>query len=171
MRITAIEHKAILNPVRSEERDLISAGRQLTVCLFAIVPLTLSGCLTTKNVQQRHEMHLGPDDGIAVIGLSGSAKILFWRGDFRNGVFKPDGFFPRGLSLATGQPYLVETVRQTTDFRRYGFESITVGGKVFGADCHGQIPVLSVKPGTVQYLGDFAVVQQGGRWILSLENS
>lgn len=150
-----------------------SIGRQdvfrfqrVSLGLAAMVLFAASGCVTTQNVTTTQALPSSSADGIAVIGLSGGARILFWSGEYRDGVFKPDGWFPRGLSLAGGQPYLVEKVRATNQAHRYGFESITLGRDTIGIGCNQPVPVLGVRNGAVQYFGDFSVARRGGRiWV------
>lgn len=106
------------------------------------------------------------NQGIVVIGLPNHAKALFWMGDFNGTTFVPDGFFPKGFELSTGEPYLVQLADQTTDRRRYSIDSLTIDGQTYGMDCGWHKPVFSVTAGQAQYYGDFSLVTGGDRLTL-----
>jgi hypothetical protein len=93
--------------------------------------------------------------------LKSEAKALFWMGDFKQARFKADGFFPKGMQLTSGEPYMVQKVPATAALRRYGLVSITVAQETLGFGCGQKLPVLSVKPGVVQYFGDFTLSHEG----------
>lgn len=129
-------------------------------CIF------ISSCLSTKNIDATKSFNLKPNEGIAIIGLDQGANALFWMGDFIDGKFKPDGVFPKGLSLVSGEPYIVQKAVATTNNRRYGMESINIGKDIFGYSCGQDLPVLSLKAGAVQYYGDFALEKKDGKLIV-----
>lgn len=139
----------------------MAARFRLIVGSFAASMFFVSGCVTTSNFNSVVDSSLKPNEGIVVIGLDDGAKGLFWMGDFTEGRFRADGFFPKGFSLATGEPYLVQRAEATTDRRRYGLESIVHGERVFGIPCDTELPVLSLKAGAVQYFGDFSIENNG----------
>lgn len=137
--------------------------KHLHTIALQLTCLLLAGCLSSSNLTKEVAPALKHDEGIAVIGLKSQANALFWLGDFKDGRFKADGFFPKGMRLLSGEPYLVQNATATAPDRRYGFVSMTVGEKTFGFGCGQELPLLTLKPGVAQYFGDFTLSDDGGK--------
>lgn len=132
----------------------------------AITCLSLTGCLSTQNIDKNKPVTLKANEGIAIIGLDQGAGGLFYMGDFANDKFTPDGFMPKGISLASGEPYIVQKALATTETRRYGMESINIGSEIFGFACGQELPVLSLNAGKIQYYGDFSLEKKDGKLVV-----
>lgn len=140
---------------------------RLTV--FFILCSVIGGCLSTQNIAVNGDVSLKSNEGIVVIGLDEGTKGLFWMGNYGNGTFIPDGFFPKGFSLVSGESYMVQKAEITTETRRYGLQTIERGKDIFGFGCEQELPVLSLKAGEVQYFGDFSLLKNGSN--LSVKHS
>lgn len=139
----------------------------VAVSMLIVSALGSAGCLSTKNIAPGAEVKMSQSEGLVVIGLGSEAKGLFYLGDYRDGRFKADGTFPKGVSLVSGEPYIVQRAEPTTEARRYGLQSLVLGDRVYNVGCGEQeLPVLSVEAGKVQYFGDFTLVEQEGRVVL-----
>lgn len=121
--------------------------------------LALSGCVSYNNVAPTGNLKLNADEGLVIIGVPPGARLSFHSGDITDGKFTQDRL-PEGISGYSEDGYFVRKLKATQDGRGYGMVSLTLN-RVFAPGCGQKMAVLSVKPGQVQYYGNFSFVNKG----------
>jgi hypothetical protein len=135
----------------------------LRVLQVPLVALALAGCGARENIRPSAPVALKADEAIFFLGISPRVKIQVFRGTTENGIWSASQLRSAEINITPDTHYIVVKVRATAPAEQMAITRLLpLDGTVWVVCRNALSPLFTLKPGTVNYLGELAYTLAGG---------
>jgi hypothetical protein len=132
--------------------------------VLMVLALAAAGCGIHTNIKPRDDLRLDTKSAVLLLGVMPAYRVHLLRGDVTNGVWERPTVDTPEINMAPESGYIFVKLEPTSENKRLGVSMIFPEPRRAYGPCQDSIaPTFTLKPGTINYVGDLQYTYTGGK--------
>lgn len=135
----------------------------LPKAVLLILALAAGGCGVSSNIKRGEGLGLDNESAVLFLGVTPAYRVHLLRGNVVNGVWERPTVDTPEVNIIAESGYIFVKVKPTTEAKRLGVSLVFPEGRMFGPCQDSIVPVFTLNPGTISYVGDLQYTYSGAQ--------
>jgi hypothetical protein len=132
--------------------------------VLMVLAVSAAGCGIRSNIKPGDDLQLDTKSAVLLLGVTPAYRVHLLRGDVANGVWERPTVDTPEVNMAPESGYIFVKIEPTSDSKRLGISMIVPEPRRLFGPCQDSIaPTFTLKPGTINYVGDLQYTYTGGQ--------
>jgi hypothetical protein len=134
---------------------------RVALIVFAIA---VAGCGIRSNIKPGESLRLDSETAVLLLGITPAYKVVLLRGEVANNVWERPIVDTPEINMVPESGYIFVKVKPTIETNRLGVSMVIPESRRLFGPCQDSIaPIFTLKPGTINYVGDLQYTYSGGQ--------